>query len=137
MLSADTLGGGPWYCRWHWQCESGVIGERIVIESRNYRPQISSYRNHDAEAVFQQTLRDANESAAAYCRERGITTARQARAYVLANRVGKAKPGVEWAHRIMARIADGERVPMIVEQKARAALGDAPTRQPGEDAEAA
>lgn len=37
-ISAQTNGGGPWYCSLHFGCDSGIAGHDIVLASRSYRP---------------------------------------------------------------------------------------------------
>lgn len=128
---------GPWYCRWHFECESPAFGEQIVVESRNYRPlDARGYRHPDVERVAASVMHDAQESAAAWCERRGLTTVDRQRAYVklitadLAAKMASGnRVGTDWAQKILDRHAAGEAVASIALEMARRAI----PREPGED----
>lgn len=131
-MSLTTLGEGPWFCRWHFGCESGLFGERIVIESRNYRPlDARGYRHPDVERVTASAMHEAQESAARYCRANGLRTRQQMLDFVRTRTAGRPeKPrGLDWAQRILDRHAAGEAVASIALEMARRAI----PREPGED----
>ena len=125
-MSSTTLGDGPWFCQFHFECSDPIAGADIVAASHDYTaPPATQGRRHPlVEAVAARVLAQANSEAKAYCQDLGLTTVPQMRAHVakIAPKIGQSG-GLDWARKIMARIAAGESLPLISEQKARAALG--------------
>jgi hypothetical protein len=42
-VSHGQLGGGPWYCGWHFRCSDGAAGARIVEQSHEWDGRPESY----------------------------------------------------------------------------------------------
>lgn len=42
-LSHGQLGGGPWYCGWHFRCSDAITGARIVEQSHEWDGTPESY----------------------------------------------------------------------------------------------
>jgi len=126
-MSSTTLGEGPWYCQFHFECSDPIAGADIVAASRDYTPPptVQGRRNPLVEAVASRILAQANTEAKAYCQDLGLTTVTQMRAHIAKTlpKVGSGGGNLDWARKIMARIQAGESLPMISEQKARQALG--------------
>lgn len=97
-MSLSTLGEGPWFCRWHFQCESPVMGEKVLQDSRSYRQlDVKGYRNPEADIAAQKAVADANRSAAKFCRERGLETRQQMLEFMQARSVMGSKIAVNQA----------------------------------------
>lgn len=43
VMSRGQLGGGPWYCGWHYRCEDGITGAQIVAQSHAWDGKPESY----------------------------------------------------------------------------------------------
>jgi hypothetical protein len=55
-LSRTTLGDGPWYCRWHFDCNDPEFGQRIVEDSRRWNPPEGGKLHPAAEAARRRYL---------------------------------------------------------------------------------
>lgn len=102
-ISSATNGEGSRYCRLHYGCDSASYGEQVVQASQDYEHMTSAEK-----------LEEANAAAREFCGGKVIRKVPQVRA---------ARPGVEWARNIVARIEAGESLPPIFEKFAREALG--------------
>jgi len=118
-LSSTTLGDGPWFCTFHFECASPSYGAEVVKASQDYG------QEDLVASVRRRTLEQANAEAAAYCQAQGLHTTDQMRVHIAKAmpKVGSGGGSLDWARKIMARIQAGESLPMISEQKARQALG--------------
>ena len=140
---------GPWYCRHHWEVDSPMFGAEVVADSASYiAPDKTTARNPLAEQAKRDMIARADREAAEYCAAKGLTrqpgeTAKEFGRRNLAaiqgaisdlSRKMRSNPpsGTDWARKILARVAAGERLPSISIQRARAALGHR-ERQPGEE----
>lgn len=146
-MSTTTLGEGPYFCRWHFQCESAVMGMAIIEDSRRYRPlDIRGYRHQDADRAAAASLAASQAGAEAYCAKHKLTTVPQMREHIrhLIETVGRRAPSTDWAFAILERMERGEAVPISAERMARKAADQvthvqkrlalpAPQREPGED----
>ena len=114
-MSSATDGSGPWYCSAHADCQDPVAGSDYVEASQDY----------DKAGIARSKQLHEQKAAAAYCQAHGLTTQADMVAHMRQSlgRIGNRPGNLDWAHRIMARIAAGESLPMIAEEKARKALG--------------
>jgi len=115
-ISSDTKGGGPWQCSPHFEAEAGsTFAAELVIASQDYV--------HSPVKV--RLLTEAKSEAAAFCEERGLNSRQKMVEFMRKEgaKIGTKTGGLDWAHKIMARIQAGESLPMISEEKARTALG--------------
>lgn len=102
-ISTATNGQGPFYCRYHFGCDSATYGEQVVQASQDYEHMSKAERTAEATAAAR-----ANSGGTALRKVPIVRT---------------AGGGTQWAHRIMDRIAAGETLPPIIERFAREALG--------------
>jgi len=78
-----------------------------------------------ADNIKQTLRRKAQEDAEKWLKERGMLGIPVSELIAESKRLAAARPeypGMDWAHRLLSRIADGENVPPIAEQMARAAV---------------
>jgi hypothetical protein len=117
--SSGLLGGGPWYCSFHFSCTSAAYGAEVVNASRDYVHTHPRDRFPEVPEQFRKL------------------TVPQSRARINAQlrHVGKGLRGADWAQKILDRIAAGEKLGLLPERLAREAIAMTSTRQPGEDDE--
>lgn len=115
FLSLATHGEGPWYCRKHFASIMGWPDQPAVREREETQADIDA--RVERLVPRQGTTQDWSKACRIYALKHLPQTRKQGRRR-------------EWARRIMDRIADGERLPMISVDMARAVL---PAREPGED----
>ena len=97
------------------------------------KPEFQTY-NYDIFSHKARTLAKANAEAAIYCQEHGLDTREKMMDFIRTGLIGlRATHGnLDWARRILAREAAGDRLYPISVSKAREAL-NMPERQPGEE----
>jgi len=114
----DTkTGAGPWYCLFHYERSYPSFLAEVVRASQSYQQQ-----------TRQQVLEQHQVQAVAYCHERQLDTVAQQiqsiKTLLLAMRAKMgSKVNTTWATVALDRLAKGEQVQLIVEEKANAALG--------------
>ena len=108
-LATTTLGDGPFFCRWHFECASPAVGEEIIRQSRDYKSSTSAVDQARARYL-------AGDPPPARIRKMSVAECRAEIKRLLPG-IGGRPPGTDWAVRIMDRIAAGEKLSMISEQR--------------------
>lgn len=123
---------GPWYCSLHCRCTDPIEGRDIVIASQSYLPPPYAQGERaplvDAMAAEREraSIADLSEDIRIMKYAECIARVREQ-----SPGIGKCEPGTAWAQKILDRVANGESLPLISIEFAKAALNR--TAEPGED----
>jgi hypothetical protein len=81
-LTTNTRAGGPWYCGPHFRCKDPIAGLDILEASRDYVPETE-----------EEIMEARRARALQWCKERGLNTVAEMRAYVrsVAQGIGRKK----------------------------------------------
>ena len=111
-FSSATTGGGKWYCSAHDHESDPAMGAAIVHKSQEDFPR----PDWSVNAVKRRYELKVQKAIAEH---KGAKS----------TKYESSKPGKDWAHRVLERIARGEQLPVISEAIAKEALGTQKSKQ--------